>query len=77
MLTVTGEVELITASGNVKGFALIGIPLIDVTLMDDGGVEGKRSAKGTERSAWGLVTPLNEFELASSRTRPETPRPNT
>jgi hypothetical protein len=73
MFTVMAEEELITVSGNVNGFALIGTPLIDVTLTVEGGDVGNSSAKGTERSGEGSAVPEKVLEFASSRIRPGLP----
>jgi hypothetical protein len=47
-IIVTGEEELIPTSGELKGFALIGIPFMLVTFIAEGGVEGTETESGAD-----------------------------
>jgi hypothetical protein len=47
-LTVTGPPELMTASGKLKGLALIAIPLMLVTLRELGPVVGTAPLNGSD-----------------------------
>jgi hypothetical protein len=62
------------ASGKLKGLALIGIPLMLVTLIDPGPVAGGTTLKGVDVIMGPLGLKLPDVEKASNRICPEPPR---
>jgi hypothetical protein len=71
--TGTGVVELIVVSGKLNGFALIGIPLMLVTVIAGGGTVGRFNEKGRDVTTGPLpLLPIPEKveSFASSRANP-------
>ena len=55
ILIVTGDDVLIVVSGKTNGFALMGVPLIAVTMIVGGGVAGRTTVVGVARYGVGLM----------------------
>jgi hypothetical protein len=73
---MTGPVVLMIASGNVNGFALIEIPLMEVTLIKLGPVAGRARANGTDFAKYPkmfVVPPEKVPEKLSARIKPSPP----
>src|SRR5438046_665894 len=76
MFTVTGPEALIVVSGKVKGFALIVMPLMLVTRIEEGGEVGVARTNGVDnitRPPTSFAGLTREKVNASMRTTPSPP----